>query len=41
MSRKTVAVFPGDDASPEVMHPTVELLEKLHPAHRLRVSDGR
>ena len=30
MSRKTVAVFPGDDASPEVMHPTVELLEKLH-----------
>ena len=30
MTRKTVTVFPGDDASPEVMHPTVELLEKLH-----------
>ena len=29
MITKTVAVFPGDDASPEVMIPTVALLEKL------------
>ena len=29
MIRQTVAVFPGDDASPEVTMPTVALLEKM------------
>ncbi len=28
-NRKNVVVIPGDDAAPEAMHPTIELLQAL------------
>jgi isocitrate/isopropylmalate dehydrogenase len=38
----TVCVIPGDDAAPEVMHPTVEMLHLLAPnVHFVEALSGR